>query len=542
MTPSLVAQSVLRRSRELVTQWLWGGELTDPNQWQCANLAGDPGDGVRVNLEFGLWFQRMPDDAWRQGGDDLISLYAAIQEIEYDEAESRLALQLANGHAKAVEKQPEVLPSLLNGKGKKDPGKPHSAIPTPVAFTDPKDRSVWITEETHTVTWADLGLEANARDVPYPTLANASLVLLAHPDLTGKIWYDSFREKVFHTLDSTTPREWEDINDLKVTAWMQQRMKLHKITVQVVRDAVMHAARHQPRHSLHDYIEGLQWDGRSRLKTWMSDCLGAELNPYTQAVSQNWPIAMIARAYRPGIQMDNVLVLEGKMGHGKSKFVEILGAPWFASLTQSFGTKDFLMEIIGRWLVELPDMNAFLKQDHTQNLSVVTRRTDSYRAPYARHVKDHPRVALFVGTSENDDYLQDTRGRRRWWPIRCSAIDLDATYALKDQIFAEAFLEYKRGTDWYITPETDTLSEQTERVARDPWADRVESYCSILGHSVRIGDILSASECLNIPPERQSRREVLRVAAVLREMGWKKARPKDSTGRSFAAWDPPNRP
>jgi predicted P-loop ATPase len=181
---------------------------------------------------------------------------------------------------------------------------------------------------------------------------------------------------------------------------------------------------------------------------------------------------MVARASSPGCQVDTMPVIEGTMGRGKSKFLEILAEPWFASIQIAFGEKDFFQAIQGYWLIEVPDMSGFSRREHTQILATITTRTDVYRKSHGRITEEYPRVTVFAATSETDDYLQDVRGRRRYWPLRCGEINLDALHGQREQIFAEAVVKYKAGATWHEMPD-EAEDEQLARASRDLWTDRV---------------------------------------------------------------------
>ena len=267
------------------------------------------------------------------------------------------------------------------------------------------------------VNWQSLALDLGEGGQPYPTLANASAILQIHPMLRSHIWFDRFTGKIYQDFHGA-PAEWSDDDDADLTVSIQQSMRLPKFTVQLIQGAVEHAARLNSRNSLTEWLGSLVWDGTPRLDHWLSDCLGVEKNDYSMAVGRNWPISMVARAYHPGCQVDTMPVLEGKMGRGKTNFLTALGHPWYASLPHAFGDKDFLQAIQGHWLIEIPDMAGFSRREHTQILGTITVRQDVYRPSYGRRTISHPRVAVFAASSENDDYLQDIRGRRRFWPLR----------------------------------------------------------------------------------------------------------------------------
>lgn len=387
------------------------------------------------------------------------------------------------------------------------------------------------------VSWQSLGLDTNEGGMPHATLANASQILQMHPDFKGRIWLDSFRGMIYHTLRGPAAL-WTDADSRRITARIQQQLRLPKFGLDVMQQGIQHAAECDARNSLTEWLDGLIWDEEPRLETWLMDTLGVEQTPYTMAIARNWPIAMVARAYVPGCKVDNMLVLEGVTGISKTSFLEVLGDPWYKSLSTAFGDKDFLQAIQGAWLVELADMISFSKREHTQILATLTIRQDSYRPSYGHYVENHPRVCLFAGTSENDEYLQDARGRRRFWPLRCQEIDLDALRAQREQIFAEAVHAYREGARWYEMPAQATDTEQLARTATDLWTDRILEYVDHLWEeSKRMGRVIPISsprilvDAIEVPLAKQGDTERKRVARILRENSWVQVR--DTYGRRW---------
>jgi len=371
-------------------------------------------------------------------------------------------------------------------------------------------------ESAQFVSWKSLALSCTDNGAPHPTLANASLVIQQHPELQGKIRFDIFRQQI-RTTFSGPEREWTDADDKNLTVWIQQRMKLNKLGLTTIKEAVEHAAGCNAFNSLTNWLSGLEWDREPRLATWVSDCLGVRIDPYSVAAGRNWLISMVARAFKPGCQADHMPVLEGRMGTGKSSLLELLGSPWFSALPEAFGSKDFFQAIQGQWLIEVPDMTGFSKREHSHIIAVITTRTDRYRASYGRRTENHPRQCVFSATSETDDYLQDSRGIRRYWPLRCQAIDLEAMAAQREQLFAEAVHEYRAGASWHEMPAEKTESEQVDRQNFDVWFDQIAAYCE--GRE-RVTVTEVAGTCLYIEIPKQSQIDANRIAKCLKTLGY----------------------
>jgi predicted P-loop ATPase len=395
-----------------------------------------------------------------------------------------------------------------------------------LAPSDPEsDYSGGSPPQSALVSWQDLGLAQDSKGVPHATIANASLILQLHPEFRNKLWLDSFRDKIYHCMHGA-PRQWTDADTRKVCVWIQQQMNLPKMHLQLIQEAVLHAAESNARNSLTDWLDSLEWDGIERLDSWLFDCLGVDHDEYTAAVARNWPVSMVARAYKPGCKVDTMPVLEGPMGVRKSTFLDVLASPWYAALSTAFGDKDFLQAIQGRWLVEIPDMTGFGRREHTQILAAITTRVDVYRRSYGRHTEEHPRVTVFAATSETDEYLQDRRGRRRYWPLRCGAIDLDALHEQRPQIFAEAVAKYRAGNTWYEMP-AQADEEQAQRAQEDLWTDRILDYADrmrVETPSIAITSQFLLTQAIELPIGKQGQAEKLRITRIMREGGWIRSR------------------
>jgi putative DNA primase/helicase len=373
------------------------------------------------------------------------------------------------------------------------------------------------------VRWSSLNLEMNQGGLPYPTLSNASQIMRAHPRLSAKIWFDTFQQKIWHTMHGVK-REWTDADSADLTVFIQQSLKLNKFTLDLVTKAVEHAARRNSRNSLTDWLSSLEWDGKPRLDDWLHDCLGVDRSPYSIAVGNNWPVSMVARAFVPGEKADHMPVLEGKMGRGKSSFLEILGGEWYEALTTAIGDKDFVQSLQGIWLVEIPDMAGFGRREHSLIISTITIRRDRYRASYGRYVENHPRGCILTATSETSDYLKTGNGRRRFWPLWCSSIDLEALHAQREQVFAEAVAKYRAGASWHEMPE-GTEDEQTARIEPDLWNEKILNYAAYIwdqsvGRTMQITSERLLKEAIDLDLKEIGQVEKNRVNAIMRDADW----------------------
>lgn len=286
-----------------------------------------------------------------------------------------------------------------------------------------------------------------------------------------------------------------------------------------VRDAMVAASRHRTRHPLRDYLEALTWDGTRRIPTWLSRYLGTDDTDYTRTVGQKWLVSAVARVLRPGCQADHLLVLEGSQGRGKSSAVRILGGEHYLGALPDIRTKDAAQALQGKWIVEIGELDAFKGAAGTRVKDWITQTEDHYRPAYGRFTVTRRRQQVFIGTTNEDHYLSDHTGARRFWPVQCArSVDLDALRADRDQLWAEAVEAYHSGLPWWPEPgELEDIQEaQEERQVVDAWEDRVLAWAAV-HDAFSVADVLEGA--LDLKPEKWDRGAQTRVGAILARAG-----------------------
>jgi predicted P-loop ATPase len=287
---------------------------------------------------------------------------------------------------------------------------------------------------------------------PLPNVANALTALRNDPAVRDALGYDEMACAVVlqHEIGQpiggnvAEPRPFTDADYTDMQEWMQ-RAGLKRIAHEVVRHAVDSQARANAYHPVRTYLENLKWDGKKRLGVWLTTKLGADLNLYTQAIGRMFLISMVARIVESGCKADHMLVLEGPQGELKSSACAVLGGDYFSdSLPDVTSGKDVSQHLRGKWLIEISEMHAFNKAETSQLKSFISRTTERYRPSYGRLEVIEPRQCVFIGTTNKDTYLRDETGGRRFWPVKCGNIDLAGLADDRDELFAEAFEEYRQ--------------------------------------------------------------------------------------------------
>jgi predicted P-loop ATPase len=298
----------------------------------------------------------------------------------------------------------------------------------------------------------------------------------------------------------------------------------------VAREAVQAVAYENSYHPVLMYLDGLSWDGESRLDRWTIDYLGVADSEYVRAVSSKWMISGVARIYQPGCKADCALVLEGPQGSGKSTLLRNLSTPWFTDEIAAFGTKDASEQTIGVWIVELSELEAVTRAADVAHVKAfMSRQRDRFRVSYGHRVQEYPRQCVFAATSNSSTWNRDDTGGRRWWPLTCGKVWAEEIKAARDQLWAEARDRYFAGETWYID---DALlaqvaeGEQEDRTVEDPLTRAVLDEISFRP-SVSTAELMTQ---LSIPKDKQKTAEAMRFAAILTKAGW--IRRKTRIGKS----------
>jgi predicted P-loop ATPase len=384
--------------------------------------------------------------------------------------------------------------------------------------------------------WEDLLKGDNGN--PVPNLHNAVVVLRGEPEFHHLFAYDqmlcsAILMRPFDDAPGFKPRPLTD-SDVSRIQTRVQALALLRLSKDVIHQAVDVIAEDRRFHPVRDYLNRLEWDGVSRLETWLIDYLGVERDPYSMTVGAMFLVSMVARIFQPGCKVDHLLVLEGAQGVLKSTACRILGGEWFSDNLPdvSKAGKDVSQHLRGKWLIEVDEMHAMNRAEAAQLKSFITRQTERYRPSYGRLEVIEPRQCVFIGTTNKDAYLRDETGGRRFWPLKIGTINTAALESDRDRLFAEAVKRYRDGARWW--PDKDfereyTMPEQAARYEGDVWEDQIKVYLEIKD-KVTIGQI--ARDVFSLENAKIGTAEQRRIAAVLDLLGWERL-PKDRQGNRY---------
>lgn len=278
-------------------------------------------------------------------------------------------------------------------------------------------------------------------------------------------------------------------------------------------------------HPVREYLDSLKWDGKSRLATWLQTYFGADDTELTQVIGKIMLIAAVRRIRQPGVKFDTIVVLEGKQGLGKSTALRILaGDDNFSDQDLlTLNTKEQVEVMDGTWIFELCELEGLSRADTSKVKAFASRSVDRARRSYGRFREDSLRQNIFVGTTNDDQYLRDMTGNRRFWPIKTSTIDLEALARDRAQLWAEAAYWEEKDESIELPRElwATAAKEQEARLEEDPWIEALRNiHAETHGDFERIPTHLLLNRDLQIPPERMQQYHSKRLAHVMRKHGW----------------------
>ena len=318
--------------------------------------------------------------------------------------------------------------------------------------------------------FAQLHITCTPQGFPEQTQSNYIALLKNHPEFEP-IRKDTFSYQIYYGEKPITDASISFINgkfsDLTRCA-LENRQK--------ILDAIITTAEQNTFNQLTDYLDSLVWDKKKRVPSVFQDFLGTPKNKLYSTMATLWMIAAVKRAYEPGCKFDNIVILSGPQGIGKSNFCERLAIrpSWYCENVQ-IGDKDGYKQLRDSWIVNMDEIASLNKKDAATAKNFLTSRQDKFRTPYGRFSDTFDRHCIFIGTTNDDNFLKDSTAvtERRYWVVPCTGTRgdsierynrLDRDYV--DQLWAEAVFYYKSKPDipLYIPEEqwSEFVSDQLQ--------------------------------------------------------------------------------
>lgn len=301
------------------------------------------------------------------------------------------------------------------------------------------------------------------------TTHNFGLIVANDPRMRGVIWRNEFTHQVVRrkpipsvseniphrrVVDPVNGDDWAGIDDTSLRYFLATPRRTvdgeaaggfaMKVTDKDLDAAVLSTAWRNRWHPIRSYLGKLRWDGQERVDSLFVRYFGCPDEPYFRDVARLMMVAAVARVHEPGHKWDYAVILEGAEGLRKSSFIRVLSKGWFGELRGEFhDEKKMVEQMTANWIMELPELSGLVRGEVTVVKSFITIQTDKVRLAFERRPEEFPRQCIFIGSTNDQRYLQSETGNRRFMPIPVNKeIDLVRLHREVDQLWAEAYAIY----------------------------------------------------------------------------------------------------
>lgn len=355
--------------------------------------------------------------------------------------------------------------------------------------------------------------------------------------------YDEFLATVM--VSPGNDGQWKPIDDNDVTTIRMEleRLGFHDVALEKVRAVIDHVAQQNRFDSAKEWLSRMPaWDGVPRVDRFLSRYLGAEDRDYTRAVSRYTLTALVGRIMAPGCQVDMVPVLVGAQGIGKSTSIKALlpDSQFFAEINLgNTHDADQSRLLRGKLLCEIAELRGLATRDAESIKAFITRTHEEWTPKYKEHPVRFARRCVFIGTTNDVEFLTDPTGNRRWLPVRVAAGDITAICADREQLYAEALAIYREEGIQWRDAERLAVAEHAEYIVGDEWDEPIRQFLEESGARVSAREI--AAQVLRLELRQVDQRVVKRIAAALRRIGAVHFRGRDASGVVTWLWARPGR-
>ena len=248
-------------------------------------------------------------------------------------------------------------------------------------------------------------------------------------------------------------------------------------------------------HPVREYIESLPtWDGKDRVKELCSHVIESEEFPYSTLCQPSrevenssfftlhsslfewalhkWLVACVASWMSDLSSNHEIFVLIGAQGIYKTTFFRHLLPPqlrmyFWENAHNSFSSKDDHLALAENCLVEIEEIDLQNPRDISELKALATSEKVKERRPYARFREEKHRLASFCGSGNQQHFLSDDTGNRRWLCFKVDHIDDPRTWALDyDQLYAQLRDELRQGFRYWFDPDEQRIVEQQNQAFR----------------------------------------------------------------------------
>lgn len=197
-----------------------------------------------------------------------------------------------------------------------------------------------------------------------------------------------------------------------------------------------------------------------------------EASPCFYWALHKWLVACVASWMSDLSSNHEIFVLIGAQGIYKTTFFRHLLPPqlrmyFWENAHNSFSSKDDHLALAENCLVEIEEIDLQNPRDISELKALATSEKVKERRPYARFREEKHRLASICGSGNQQHFLSDDTGNRRWLCFKVNHIDDPRTWALDyDQLYAQLRDELRQGFRYWFDPDEQRIVEQQNQAFR----------------------------------------------------------------------------
>lgn len=311
-----------------------------------------------------------------------------------------------------------------------------------------------------------------------------------------------------------------EIHPVRLRRYLEQ-VGVKTIKPELMRDVLRDLADFNSYDSAQNQLTAITWDGVPRIDGFFPQYLGTENTPYARACGAYWFTGLAGRTLAPGCKADMAIILVGAQGAKKSSALAAMALhpDGFGELDMALGDADLARQMLGKQVLELPELKGMNSKDSRQLKSFMSRAVDEWIPKYCELAVKRPRRGLCAGTTNEHEFLNDPTGERRYLPVDVEvtrAVDVGAIRRDIGQLWAEGAARYlAHGVAWQAA-QSLAKAEHAKLSEVDEWAEPVREHCAKAAGLVQIADLWAV---VGKSAGSADRRDALRMGKVLRGLG-----------------------
>lgn len=277
---------------------------------------------------------------------------------------------------------------------------------------------------------------------------------------------DKFRYNDFTKQKEFDGKEFNDFhlntlyNDIERDLSLTSRTK--------VDSALMEVFDRNKYNPIIDYLNTVEWDGKKRVEQLFIDLLDADDTELNRYMTKIWFVAAVKRIFEPGCKFDNMIVLQGEQGIGKSSICDLISLEYSNNVSlNEVGNKDLINKLNRTWIAVIDELDSFNKKEMSNIKTFISNTKDTARLAFGKNAETYSRHCVFIGSTNDSTFLRDNTSmvERRFWVIKCNKTKRDGqifnvlTTDYINQLWAETVSYYKENPNMYLDITKDLMDD-----------------------------------------------------------------------------------